>query len=219
MKEVLSKIDLAVLKATTTPGMVLEAAETVKYHNFATICVFPKHVEVAKTILPSEKISAVVGFPLSPATTEIKLKEATEAVEKGAGELDVVVDISAVKCGDWKKVEDELKLFRKTFTNIVLKLIFECCYLSEEEKITLCRLAVDNGWNYLKTSTGYGSYGATFEDVELLVKCARGKAKVKAAGGIRTFEDAKKFLSLGAERIGTSNGKEIAKQVLYCGEV
>ncbi len=219
MEEVLSKIDLAVLKATTTPETVLEAAEAVKYYNFATVCVFPKHVEVARTILPPEKISAVVGFPLSPTPLIIKLKEATYSVEKGAGELDIVVDISAVKCGDWETVEKELKEIRKTLPSITLKLIFECCYLTEEEKITLCRLAIENGWDYLKTSTGYGSYGATFEDVELLVSCAKGKAKVKAAGGIRTFEDAKKFISLGAERIGTSNGKEIAEQVLHSGEI
>jgi deoxyribose-phosphate aldolase len=219
MKEILTKIDLAVLKATTTPGTVLEAAEAVKYYNFATVCVFPKHVEVARTILPPEKISAVVGFPLSPTPLTIKLKEAVYSIEKGAGELDVVVDISAVKCGDWNRVEEELREIRKEIPLAVLKLIFECCYLTEEEKITLCRLAVENGWDYLKTSTGYGSYGATFEDVELLVKCANGRAKVKAAGGIRTLEDVKKFISLGAERIGTSNGKEIAKQVLHSGEI
>jgi len=219
MRELLSKIDHSVLKATTTPEKVLEAAEAVKLYGFATVCVFPKHVEIARTILPKEKICAVVSFPLSHSTFELKLKEAEEAFDKGAGELDVVVDIGAVKSGDWLKVERELKEIRKRLPDAVLKLIIECCYLTTEEKETLCRLAVESSWDYLKTSTGYGSYGATFEDVELLVRCSNGKVKVKAAGGIRTVEDLKKFISLGAERIGTSYGKEIAQRLLHSGEV
>jgi deoxyribose-phosphate aldolase len=110
-----------------------------------------------------------------------------------------------------------MRKIRELTEGKVIKLIFECCYLSEEEKLALCRLAIENNWDFLKTSTGYGTYGATYEDVKLLVDCSEGKVKVKAAGGIRTYKAAKRFINLGAERIGTSAGKEIAYEVLYSG--
>ncbi len=214
-ESVLSKIDYSVLKATVTPEKVLEAAEETRKFGFATLCVFPKHIKVAREILPREKLCAVIAFPLSTVPTEIKLKEVEYAVMEGAGELDVVVDLSSVKAGDWKKVDEELKAIRELASGTILKLILECCYLTVEEKMTLCRLAVDANWDYLKTSTGYGAYGATVEDVELLVECSKGKAKVKAAGGIRSYESAEKFINIGAERIGTSAGREIAEEVLH----
>jgi len=218
-KAILSKIDYSVLKATVTPEKVLEAAEETKRYGFATLCVFPKHIQVAREILPAERVCTVIGFPLSAVPTGIKLKEVEFSIERGAGELDVVVDISAVKEGDWLKVEDELRKIREFSEGRILKLIFECCYLTEEEKRALCRLAVETGWDYLKTSTGYGSYGATTDDVELLVSCAKNKAKVKAAGGIRTLQDAKKFIELGADRIGTSSATRIAEEVLHSREI
>ncbi len=212
---VLSKIDYSILKATVTPEKVLKAAEETEKFGFATLCIFPKHIKVAREILPREKICAVIAFPLSPVPTSIKLKEIEYAVSEGAGELDIVADISSVKAGDWKKVDKELKSIRELVPKLVLKLIFECCYLTIEEKRTLCKIAIDANWDYLKTSTGYGTYGATAEDVEFLIDCSKGKAKVKAAGGIRNYESAKRFIDLGAERIGTSAGREIAEEVLH----
>lgn len=212
---ILNKIDYSVLKATITRENVLEAAETTKRFNFATLCVFPKHIDVARDVLPTEKVSTVIGFPLSAVPLELKLKEVEYAINFGVGELDVVVDVGAVKGGYWSSVEEELQKIRKIAEGKIIKLIFECCYLNEREKRTLCQLAVENGWDYLKTSTGYGTYGATYDDVELLVECSKGRAKVKAAGGIRNYESVKRFIELGAERVGTSSGREIAHEVLH----
>jgi deoxyribose-phosphate aldolase len=213
--ELLSKIDYAVLKSTTTAEEVLKGADAVREYGFATLCVFPKFVEVAKIVLPREKVCAVVGFPLSPTPIQLKVAEALFSYEAGAGELDVVVDLGAVKAGDWEKVDKELQEIRDAAPDAVLKLIIECCYLSDEEKFTLCKLCGERGWDFVKTSTGYGSYGATPCDVELLKQCAGEKLKVKAAGGIKTAEEAEKFLKAGADRIGTSSAVEIAKSLLH----
>ncbi len=214
-KELLSKIDYSVLKATTTEEDVFRAAERTKELGFATVCVFPKHVKVARVVLPGERVCSVVAFPLSSVPSQLKLAEALFAAEEGAGELDVVVDVGAVKEGNWKKVEEELREIRDNLSGVVLKLIMECCYLTEEEKKTLCRLAVENGWDYVKTSTGYGTYGATVGDVEFLKRCSGEKVKVKAAGGIKNLELAKQFLEAGADRIGTSSAVEIARELLH----
>ena len=214
-KELLSKIDYSVLKATTTEEEVFKAAEKTKELGFATLCVFPKHIRVARVLLPEDKVCSVVAFPLSPVPTQIKLAEALFAAEEGAGELDVVVDVGAVKEGNWKRVEEELVELRNNLSDRVLKLIMECCYLTEEEKLTLCRLAVETGWDYVKTSTGYGTYGATVGDVELLLRCSEGRVKVKAAGGIKSLDLARQFLEAGADRIGTSSAVEIAKELLH----
>ncbi len=214
-KELLSKIDYSVLKATTTEEDVFRAAERTKELGFATVCVFPKHVKVARVVLPGERVCSVVAFPLSSVPSQLKLAEALFAAEEGAGELDVVVDVGAVKEGNWRKVEEELREIRDNLSGVVLKLIMECCYLTEEEKKTLCRLAVENGWDYVKTSTGYGTYGATVGDVEFLKRCSGEKVKVKAAGGIKNLELAKQFLEAGADRIGTSSAVEIARELLH----
>ena len=214
-RELLSKIDYSVLKATTTEEDVFRAAERTKELGFAAVCVFPKHVRVARVVLSGERICSVVAFPLSSVPSRLKLAEALFAAEEGAGELDVVVDVGAVKEGNWRKVEEELREIRNNLSGVVLKLIMECCYLTEEEKKTLCRLAVENGWDYVKTSTGYGTYGATVGDVEFLKRCSEGKIRVKAAGGIRNLELAKQFLKAGADRIGTSSAVEIAKELLH----
>ncbi|MEO2068049.1 MAG: deoxyribose-phosphate aldolase [Desulfurobacteriaceae bacterium] len=212
---ILSKIDFSVLKSTTTERDVIHAAkDTIKF-NFATLCVFPKHIRIAREILPSEKISTVISFPLSAIPLELKLKEVENSLKEGAGELDVVVDVSNVKEKKWKKVEEELKTIRSLSEGKVIKLILECCYLTDEEKKKLCQLAIENGWDYLKTSTGYGIRGATYEDVKVLLKCSNGRIKVKAAGGVRTYQKAKSYIDLGVQRIGTSSAKEIAYEVLH----
>ncbi|WP_163328876.1 deoxyribose-phosphate aldolase [Desulfurobacterium thermolithotrophum] len=213
---VLSKIDYSVLKATATESDIIEAAKDTEKFNFATLCVFPKHIEIARKILPEKKVSTVIGFPLSSIPLSLKLKEIEFSLEKGAGEFDIVVNLSAIKEKNWTEVEKELKEIRKLTDKKVIKLIFECCYLTEEEKRILCKLAIENGWDYLKTSTGYGKYGAKDEDVKLLVSCSQGRAKVKASGGIRNLESTLKFIELGVDRIGTSAGKEIAYEVLHC---
>ncbi|WP_456435704.1 deoxyribose-phosphate aldolase [Thermovibrio ammonificans] len=214
-KELLSKIDYAILKATTTAEEILKGADATREYGFATLCVFPKFIKVARTLLPQEKVCTVVGFPLSPSPLEVKLAELYRCCEDGAGEIDVVVDLGAVKSGDWESVERELKELREAAPDRVLKLIIECCYLSDEEKRTVCMLAAENGWDFVKTSTGYGTYGATPCDVELLSECTGGLLKVKAAGGIKSLEQVEKFLKAGADRIGTSSAIEIAKELLF----
>ena len=215
---VLSKIDHSILKATSTESDVLKASKDVIRYGFATVCVFPKHVNVARQVLPIQRISTVISFPLSSVDLNVKLFEIGELI-KICGEFDVVVDISSVKSGNWKRVENELSEIRKLTAGRVIKLIFECCYLTNNEKKRLCRMAVDADWDYLKTSTGYGTYGAKPSDVKLLLSCAKGRAKVKAAGGIRTYKQALNFVRLGADRIGTSSGVSIAEEMLHGREV
>ncbi|WP_457678674.1 deoxyribose-phosphate aldolase [Thermovibrio sp.] len=217
VKSFLSKIDYSVLKATTVKAKVLEAAEYTKEFGFATLCVFPKHVSTARLVLPRERVCSVIGFPLSTVPTEFKLSEVSFSLEEGAGELDVVVDLSAVKEGDWGKVERELLTIRNETSEAVLKLIMECCYLTEEEKKTLCRLAAECGWDFVKTSTGYGPYGATVSEVEFLKELCGSKVKIKASGGIRSVEEVKALVEAGADRIGTSSGVEIARALLHGG--
>jgi len=217
--EILSKLDYSVLRSTATSEDILKAAEETKRFGFATLCVFPKHVKTARIILPEERVCSVVAFPLSAVPLNLKVAEALFSAEEGAGELDVVVDIGAVKEGDWRRVEEELLEIRNNLPDKILKLIFECCYLTEEEKSTLCRLAADTGWDFVKTSTGYAPYGASVWDVEFLVSCSKGRVKVKAAGGIKELSAVKKFLEIGAERIGTSSAVKIAEEVLHGREV
>jgi len=123
---------------------------------------------VARLVLPQEKVCSVVAFPLSSVPSNLKLAEAVFSAEEGAGELDIVADIGAIKEGNWKKLEDELKEIRNALSDRIIKLIIECCYLTDDEKEIVCRLAVENGWDYVKTSTGYGTYGAEVKDVEFL---------------------------------------------------
>ncbi|OMH41263.1 deoxyribose-phosphate aldolase [Desulfurobacterium indicum] len=219
MKEILSKIDHSILKATTTEDDVVKGAELTRRFNFATLCILPKHVKLASTLLPSEKIATVIGFPLHGVSFRSIIVETEKAISDGASELDIVLNISLVKEKKWQKLEKELIRVREISEEQIIKLIMECCYLTEEEKITVGQIAVDTGWDFLKTSTGYGKYGATVEDVKLLKTIARKKAKVKASGGIRNLDDAVKFIEAGADRIGTSSGERIANEIMHSREV
>ncbi|WP_022846436.1 MULTISPECIES: deoxyribose-phosphate aldolase [unclassified Desulfurobacterium] len=219
MEEILSKIDHSILKATTTEDDVVKGAELTRKFNFATLCILPKHVKFAATLLPTEKIATVIGFPLHGVAFRSIVVETEKAISDGANELDVVLNISLVKEKRWQKLEKELSQIREISENHIIKLIMECCYLTEEEKITVGQIAVDTGWDFLKTSTGYGKYGATVDDVKLLKTIARKKAKVKASGGIRTLDDVLKFILAGADRIGTSSGERIANEIMHSGKV
>ncbi|WP_457567390.1 deoxyribose-phosphate aldolase [Desulfurobacterium sp.] len=219
MKEILSKIDHSILKATTTEYDIAKGAELTRKFNFATLCILPKHVKFASMLLPSEKVATVIGFPLHGVSFRSIIVETEKALSDGAGELDVVANISLVKEKKWQKLEKELSTIRELTEKRTIKLIMECCYLTEEEKITVGQIAVDTGWDFLKTSTGYGKHGATVEDVKLLKTIVRKKAKVKASGGIRTLDDVLKFIDVGADRIGTSAGERIANEVMYSREV
>jgi deoxyribose-phosphate aldolase len=160
------------------------------------------------------KVGTVVGFPFGYQTPKVKLLEARKAVEAGAGEIDMVMNISRFKSGDMNMVEEEISTIVTAVAETVVKVIIETGYLTYEEKIEACGLVIKGGADFVKTSTGFGPAAATEEDVRLLVGAARGRIKVKASGGIRTLDRALKMIGAGAERIGTSSGIEIVEELL-----
>ena len=154
-------------------------------------------------------VACVAGFPLGQNSSVIKAGEAAEAVHNGADEIDMVINVGRLISGDIDYVRDEIKLIKKTIGNRILKVIIECCLLNDEQKIAACKAAVEAGADYVKTSTGFSAGGATVEDVRLMKETVGDKAKVKAAGGIRTKEQMDRMIEAGAERIGTSSGASL----------
>lgn len=157
------------------------------------------------------KICTVVGFPNGYATSAVKAFEAKDAITNGADEIDMVINLSMVKDGAWDEVAKDIAAVRKATRGHLLKVIIECCLLTEEEKVRMCEIVTECGAEYIKTSTGFSKSGATFEDVELMRENCPAYVKVKAAGGISSIEDAKRFMLLGAERLGTSRIVKIAE--------
>jgi len=164
---------------------------------------------VAEKYASELRICVVVGFPLGYQTTETKVFEAQTAVREGAVEVDMVVNLGDVKNGDFHLVTAEITALKKAVGSNILKVIIETCYLTEEEKIQLCRCVTEGGADYIKTSTGFGSAGATLEDIRLFKAHIGPGVKIKAAGGIRTVEDMQAFIELGCERLGTSSAVKI----------
>ena len=165
--------------------------------------------KIKETYKESLDICTVIGFPLGYSTTEVKVKETLEAIKDGADEIDMVINIGDVKNGDYSKVLSEIKALKNACGNKILKVIVETCYLDEAEKIKMCEIVTEAGADYIKTSTGFGTGGATFDDVKLFKEHIGQNVKIKAAGGIRTKEDMETFLSLGADRLGTSSAVSI----------
>jgi deoxyribose-phosphate aldolase len=216
LQKLASAIDHTLLKPDATRGQIRKLAEEGRQFGFAAVCVNPLWVEEVARLLAgsSVKVATVVGFPLGATTAKTKAQEAREACEKGAQELDVVVALGLLKGG-------EEELFRQDLQEVVavarefgarVKAILETCLLSEEEKIKAATLAVAAGVDFLKTSTGFASGGATVEDVALLRKLAPLSVGVKASGGIRTFAQARALLAAGANRLGTSSGVAILQE-------
>ncbi len=205
-------IDNSALKPFFTESQVLNFARTSEELGIYAVCVNPYHVKLVKENTERIRVCSVVGFPLGLNKTLIKLKECEEALKDGADEIDAVMNISALKSKKWDYVLKELKELREVSSGYTLKIIIETCYLTEEEKVKATELCIEAGADFVKTSTGFGSRGATLEDVELLRRISGGRIKVKASGGIRTLKDALTFLKVGAERIGTSRGIEIVKE-------
>ncbi len=191
--------------------LVKEAME----YKFFSVCVNPSYVKLAKELLAGSdvKVCAVAGFPLGMNTMEIKIREAERAVEDGAEEIDMVINVGKLKDRDLEYVGAEIKGIKKVIENKILKVIIETCYLTDEEKVIATKLCVDNGADFVKTSTGFGKGGATVYDVLILSRASEGKIKVKAAGGIRTYEDALKMIKAGAQRIGASKSVDIVKGI------
>ena len=206
-------IDHTILKATASSADVQKLCEEAIEHEFYSVCVNGCYVADAKHLLQGTdvKIAAVVGFPLGAMTTAAKVFEAKEAVENGASEIDMVINVAKLKDGEFEYVENEIRQIKEAIGDNVLKVIIETCYLTDEEKVKACELSLVAKADFVKTSTGFGTGGATYEDVKLMKSVVGNNAKVKASGGVRDKETAQKYVELGAERLGTSSGIDIVK--------
>ena len=206
-------IDHTILKATASGTDVQKLCEEAIEHEFYSVCVNGCYVVDAKHLLQGTdvKIAAVVGFPLGAMTTAAKIFEAKEAVENGASEIDMVINVAKLKDGEFEYVENEIRQIKEDIGDNVLKVIIETCYLTDEEKVKACELSLVAKADFVKTSTGFGTGGATYEDVKLMKSVVGDNAKVKASGGVRDKETAQKYVELGAERLGTSSGIDIVK--------
>ena len=206
-------IDHTILKATASSADVQKLCEEAIEYEFYSVCVNGCYVADAKHLLQGTdvKVAAVVGFPLGAMTTASKVFEAKEAIENGASEIDMVINVAKLKDGEFDYVDNEIRLIKEAIADNVLKVIIETCYLTDEEKVKACELSLVAKADFVKTSTGFGTGGATYEDVKLMKSVVGDNAKVKASGGVRDKETAQKYVDLGAERLGTSSGIEIVK--------
>lgn len=209
-QEILARVDHTLLKADATKADIKRICEEAMENNTASICINPGFIEYAVGIMGDKiPVCTVIGFPLGAMTTAAKVFEAKDAIEKGAREVDMVINISRAKDGDFKYITEEIRQIKQAVGDKILKVIIETCLLTDEEKIALCKCVTDAGADYIKTSTGFSTAGATFHDIELFAKYCEGKCKIKAAGGIRSREDMVKFIELGADRLGTSSAIKI----------
>ena len=206
-------IDHTLLKAESSQDQIKKLCQEAKAHDFFSVCVQPTWISLCKEELAGSgvKIATVIGFPLGANTTETKVFEAKDAIEKGADEIDMVINIGALKSGQDRLVEDEIRAIKEAIGDHILKVIIETCLLTEDEKIRACQLTLKAGGDYVKTSTGFSTGGAKLEDVKLMKDQVKDRAKVKASGGIRDFATAKKMLEAGAERLGVSAGIAIVE--------
>lgn len=209
-QEILGHIDHTQLKAFATWEDIVKLCDEAAEYRTASVCVAPAYVRrIKETYGEKVTVCTVIGFPLGYSVTAAKVKEAEEALADGAEEIDMVVNIGDVKNGLFDKVEAEIRAVKEACGSHILKVIVETCYLTEEEKAAVCGAVTKAGADYIKTSTGFGTGGATLADVELFKKHIGESVKIKAAGGVRTREDIEAFLEAGCERIGTSSAVEI----------
>lgn len=202
--EILSHIDHTVLKADAKWDDIARICEEALQYHTASVCIPQWYVTRAKKTYPELNVCTVVGFPLGYMESDAKAKEAELALAAGAAEIDMVINIAALKNGDDNTVLSDIKALRKVCGSAILKVIVETCYLTEDEKTRVCKLVTEGGADYIKTSTGFGSAGAQLEDIALFKKHIGPNVKIKAAGGIRTREQMVAFLESGCNRIGCS---------------
>ncbi|WP_234859332.1 deoxyribose-phosphate aldolase [Aquimarina aquimarini] len=204
-------IDHTLLNPVATVDAIKNLCTEAKEHHFYAVCVNSYYIGLAKSELMHTdiNIAAVVGFPLGAMDTKAKIYEAMQSIDQGADEIDMVLNIGLLKSGYHTIVEEEIRALKKSIGNHTLKVIFENCYLTDEEKKIACRLSINAGADFIKTSTGFGSGGATHNDVILMKKEAQDYIKIKVSGGIRDLQTAKQYIDLGASRIGTSSGVTI----------
>jgi deoxyribose-phosphate aldolase len=208
-------IDQTLLQPTANLDQVQKFCEEAAALSFASVCIAPCWVKVAARAIASSgvRICTVAGFPLGFEPWELKVQAVQAVLAAGADEVDYVLNLGAVKGGDYDLITAEMEAMRQAAESAVIKVILETGYLTQQEKRKLCRLAVDTGLDYVKTSTGFGPSGASVDDVKLLAECSQSIIKVKAAGGIRTLQDLEEMVLAGANRIGTSAGREIVAEV------
>ena len=212
LKDILAKCDHTLLAQTSTWEQIKAICDDgMKYHT-ASVCIPASFVKQAKEYVGEKlAICTVIGFPNGYATTASKCFMASDAVDNGADEVDMVINIGWAKEHRWEDLTAEIAAIKTACKGKLLKVIIETCLLTDEEKIALCKCVSDSGADYIKTSTGFSTAGATFADVELFAKHVAPHVKIKAAGGISSLEDAEKFIALGADRLGTSRIVKIAK--------
>lgn len=214
LSDILAVCDHTLLRVDCTAEEIRNLCDQAIKYNCASVCIPPCHVAGAKRYVGSRlKICTVIGFPNGYVTTAAKAFETKDAIKNGADEVDMVINLSMVKDGCWDDVEKDIKAVREASAGKILKVIIECCLLTDDEKIRLCKIVSDCGADFIKTSTGFSKGGATFEDVKLMRENSPANLKVKAAGGISSLEDAAEFMCLGAERLGTSRVVKIAIQM------
>lgn len=215
-REALAKmIEQTNLKPTATSDEIAKMCEEAKTYGFGAVCVAPCHVPLAVSSLKGSEVRVVTvaGFPLGSASTRIKELEAKQAVLDGADEIDMVMNIGMMKAGDERGVMEDIRAVVKAARGKKVKVIIETCYLTDEEKVKACELAAAAGASFVKTSTGFGPAGATAHDVKLMRKAVGTKIGIKASGGIRTLKQALELIEVGADRIGTSAGVEIIREL------
>ena len=212
LSKILAACDHTLLAQTATWADIKAICDDgMKYHT-ASVCIPASFVKQAKDYVGDKlTVCTVIGFPNGYDTTASKCFMATDAVDNGAGEVDMVINIGWAKEGKWAEITQEIAAIKKACKGRLLKVIIETCLLTDEEKIALCKCVSDSGADYIKTSTGFSKAGATFHDVELFAAHVAPHVKIKAAGGISSLEDAEKFLELGASRLGTSRIVKLAK--------
>jgi deoxyribose-phosphate aldolase len=204
-------IDHTLLKPSATTENIIQLCDEAKKYNFFAVCVNGSFVKLAKRELINSnvKIAAVVGFPLGATAPSIKVLETKTYINDGADEIDMVINIGMLKSKDFKYVENEIIAVKNELGDRVLKVIIETCYLTDEEKRVVCKIAMKAGADFVKTSTGFGTNGATIADVKLIKEVLKGQLSIKASGGISDKETALNYISLGVTRIGTSSGIKI----------
>ena len=208
MKLLNNYIDHTLLKATATRNNIIKLCTEAKEYKFYSVCVNSCYVVLAKSELKNTKIKicSVIGFPLGAMSTQAKVDEAKTAINNGADEIDMVINIGLLKSKDFDGVWNDIEAVKSTMPNHILKVILETCYLEELEIIKASELAIQSGADFIKTSTGFGTGGATIHDIKLMKSVAKNEIKIKASGGIKDTKTALEFINLGVDRLGTSSG-------------
>ena len=212
-KDILAKVDHTLLAQTATWEEIRQICDDGMRYETASVCIPPSYVEQAKNYVGDRlKICTVIGFPNGYNTTAVKEFETKDALKKGADEIDMVINLGWVRDGRFDLVEKEIRTLKEACGDNVLKVIIETCLLTEEEKVKMCEVVTNSGADFIKTSTGFSTSGATFADVALFKEHVGPQVKIKAAGGISSIEDMEKFVALGADRLGTSRASGLMQK-------